>query len=154
ALACERPADREVPLRRYSLSELTVEVAKLLPIEQLAPSRTAIWRWLAHDALRPWRYRSWIFPRDPHFRTGTSHRPRLLSQAATTSAARCTCRDGSGMWRTSSRFSCNQSPSASQMIRPARYFVSMTTTPAGPTTTWSASPRPGSGRLWITTWSD
>ena len=47
ALACERPADREVPLRRYSLSELTVEVAKLLPIEQLAPSRTAIWRWLA-----------------------------------------------------------------------------------------------------------
>ena len=67
ALACERPAEREVPLRRYSLSELTVEVAKLLPIEQLAPSRTAIWRWLAHDALRPWRYRSWIFPRDPHF---------------------------------------------------------------------------------------
>jgi len=67
SLACERPAEREVPLRRYSLSELTVEVAKLLPIEQLAPSRTAIWRWLAYDALRPWRYRSWIFPRDPHF---------------------------------------------------------------------------------------
>ena len=22
---------------------------------------------LTHDALRPWRYRSWIFPRDPHF---------------------------------------------------------------------------------------
>ena len=22
---------------------------------------------LAHDALRPWRYRSWISPRDPHF---------------------------------------------------------------------------------------
>ena len=31
ALACERPADREVPLRRYSLSELTVEVANRLP---------------------------------------------------------------------------------------------------------------------------
>jgi transposase len=67
ALACERPADREVPLRRYSLSELTVEVAKRLPSNQVAPSQTAIWRVLAHDALRPWRYRSWITPRDPHF---------------------------------------------------------------------------------------
>jgi transposase len=67
ALACERPADREVPLRRYSLSELTIEVAKRLPSNQVAPSQTAIWRVLAHDALRPWRYRSWITPRDPHF---------------------------------------------------------------------------------------
>ncbi len=24
-------------------------------------------RWLAADAIRPWRYRSWIFPPDPHF---------------------------------------------------------------------------------------
>jgi transposase len=67
ALACERPADREVPLRRYSLSELTVEVATRLPSQERAPSQTAIWRVLAHDALRPWRYRSWISPRDPHF---------------------------------------------------------------------------------------
>ena len=52
ALACERPADRALPLRRYSLSELTVEVATRLPSQEVAPSRTAIWRWLAHDALR------------------------------------------------------------------------------------------------------
>ncbi len=43
ALACEPPADREVPLRRYSLSELTVEIANRLPSEEVAPSRTAIW---------------------------------------------------------------------------------------------------------------
>jgi transposase len=67
ALACERPADGEVPLRRYSLSELTVEVADRLPDQGVAPSRTAIWRVLTHDALRPWRYRSWITPCDPHF---------------------------------------------------------------------------------------
>jgi hypothetical protein len=67
ALACERPADGEVPLRRYSLSELTVEVATRLPSEHRAPSRTTIGRLLRHDALRPWRYRSWITPRDPHF---------------------------------------------------------------------------------------
>jgi len=70
ATACERPADRDVPLRRYSLSELTTEVAHQLQTEHaelVAPSRSAIWRLLIHDALRPWRYHSWIFPRDPHF---------------------------------------------------------------------------------------
>ena len=30
-------------------------------------SGTTLWRWLAADALQPWRYRSWIFPRDPAF---------------------------------------------------------------------------------------
>src|SRR5207248_7358922 len=62
--------DRDVPLSRYSLSELTVEVASQLAAEQaelVAPSRSALWRVLIRDALRPWRYRSWIFPRDLHF---------------------------------------------------------------------------------------
>jgi hypothetical protein len=30
------------------------------------PSRSVIWRLLMRDALRPWRYQCWIFPRDPH----------------------------------------------------------------------------------------
>jgi transposase len=67
ALACSRPGDRDVPLSRYSLSELTVEVARQLEVDTNAPSRSAIWRVLRRDALRPWRYRSWIFPRDAHF---------------------------------------------------------------------------------------
>jgi transposase len=67
ALACERPADRDVPLSRYSLTELSLEVAERLGAQYGAPSRTTIWRLLTHDALRPWRYRCWIFPRDPHF---------------------------------------------------------------------------------------
>jgi hypothetical protein len=32
-------------------------------------SGTTIWRWLSQDAIRPWRCRSWIFPRDPQFET-------------------------------------------------------------------------------------
>jgi transposase len=67
ALACERPADRHVPLSRYSLSELTLEAAHRLEAEAYAPSRSAIWRLLTRDALRPWRYRCWIYPRDAHF---------------------------------------------------------------------------------------
>ncbi|MGH2764449.1 MAG: hypothetical protein ACRDKA_00830 [Actinomycetota bacterium] len=30
-------------------------------------SETTIWRWLDEDAIRPWTFRSWIFPRDPDF---------------------------------------------------------------------------------------
>ncbi len=30
-------------------------------------SGATLWRWLDRDAIRPWRYRSWIFPRDPEF---------------------------------------------------------------------------------------
>ena len=30
-------------------------------------SRSTIWRILDRDALKPWRYRSWLFPRDPAF---------------------------------------------------------------------------------------
>ena len=31
-------------------------------------SGSTVWRWLAEDAIRPWQYRSWIFPRDPQFK--------------------------------------------------------------------------------------
>jgi DDE superfamily endonuclease len=30
-------------------------------------SNSTIWRWLDEDAIRPWTFRSWIFPRDPDF---------------------------------------------------------------------------------------
>lgn len=30
-------------------------------------SGITIWRWLSADAIKPWQYRSWIFPRDPQF---------------------------------------------------------------------------------------
>jgi hypothetical protein len=46
ALACELPADRKVPLSRFSLSELTVEVANRVEAEHIAPSRSTIWRLL------------------------------------------------------------------------------------------------------------
>src|SRR4051794_1995275 len=65
ALACELPAERHVPLSRYSLSELSLEVADRLGVDDVALSRSSVWRLLINDALRPWRYRYWIFPRDP-----------------------------------------------------------------------------------------
>ena len=66
ALACERPTERNVPLSRYSLAEIAAEVSAISAGEH-HPSRSSIWRLLKHDALRPWRYQCWIFPRAPHF---------------------------------------------------------------------------------------
>jgi hypothetical protein len=64
-LACERPADSDVPLARWSSSELAAEVTARGICEQI--SGITIWRWLSADAIKPWQYRSWIFPRDPNF---------------------------------------------------------------------------------------
>ena len=65
ALACELPARRGLPLARWSLPELQREVVAQGLVAQI--SGATLWRWLSQDALRPWRHRSWIFPRDPAF---------------------------------------------------------------------------------------
>src|SRR5512147_922847 len=65
ALACELPAERGVPLSRWSSAELAREAVKRGIVATIAA--VTIWRWLAEDAIRPWNYRSWIFPRDPQF---------------------------------------------------------------------------------------
>jgi len=65
ALACERPIDLGLPLARLSSAEIArVAIARDI-VETI--SVTTVWRWLSEDALRPWTYRSWIFPRDPDF---------------------------------------------------------------------------------------
>ncbi len=60
ALACELPSQRGEPLSRYS----TAEIARLIKAHPDAPamSQSTIWRILDRDALKPWRYRSWISP--------------------------------------------------------------------------------------------
>jgi hypothetical protein len=65
ALACELPAQTGVPLSRWSAAELAIEAVKRGIVAQIAA--VTIWRWLSEDAIRPWNYRSWIFPRDPNF---------------------------------------------------------------------------------------
>ncbi|KQV19087.1 transposase [Kitasatospora sp. Root187] len=66
ALACQLPVETGVPLSRWSCPELAREamargVATFM-------SASTVRRWLAEDALKPWRYRSWIFITDPDFR--------------------------------------------------------------------------------------
>jgi hypothetical protein len=64
ALACELVCRTEKPLSRQSLADLTTRARSELgkPI-----SRSTIWRILHTDAIKPWQYEYWIFPRDPQF---------------------------------------------------------------------------------------
>jgi len=65
AMACEPPEDRGVPQSRWSAADLAAQAAAEGLVESVA--RATVARWLEADAIRPWRYRSWIFPRDPDF---------------------------------------------------------------------------------------
>jgi len=65
ALACQLPKEQGLPLSRFSRQDLRRLVIERGIVESI--SGTTIWRWLDEDAIRPWRYRSWIFPRDPRF---------------------------------------------------------------------------------------
>src|SRR4051812_19476935 len=65
ALACALPAEVGVPLSRWSAAELAAEAVTRGVVPAISPS--TVGRWLAADAIRPWRHHSWIFPRDPDF---------------------------------------------------------------------------------------
>ncbi len=64
AIACELPKQHGLALSRFSRSEIHRFVVEQAVSEA---SASTIGRWLAEDAIRPWRYQSWIFPRDPDF---------------------------------------------------------------------------------------
>ena len=65
AIACELPCRLGLPLSRLFVPDIRAEVLARGLVAEI--SGTTIWRWLAEDAIRPWTYRSWIFPRDSDF---------------------------------------------------------------------------------------
>jgi hypothetical protein len=64
AVACELVAETKQPLSRQSLADVTARSQTALG---QSISRSTVWRMLATDAIKPWRYKYWIFPRDPRF---------------------------------------------------------------------------------------
>jgi transposase len=65
ARACEPPEHYGLSLTRWSSAEL----ARIAAAQQIVAgvSASTVRRWLARDALQPWRQQCWIFPRDPDF---------------------------------------------------------------------------------------
>jgi transposase len=70
ALACQLPAEHEVPLSVWSCPELAREAVTAGIVD--AVSASTVRRWLAEDAIKPWQHQSWIFVRDPDFRVKAS----------------------------------------------------------------------------------
>ncbi len=64
AIACEAVYRTSRPLSRLSTTDMAAQAGRALgkPI-----SSSTVWRILNADAIKPWRYRYWIFPRDPQF---------------------------------------------------------------------------------------
>ena len=65
ALACHLPAATGVPLAHWTGPELAAEITKAGLASQISPS--SVLRILAEHPIKPWQYRSWIYPRDPDF---------------------------------------------------------------------------------------
>jgi DDE superfamily endonuclease len=64
AIACEAVYQTKLPLSRLSTTDLAARAAAALG-QPISPS--TLWRILDADAIKPWRYEYWIFPRDPQF---------------------------------------------------------------------------------------
>jgi hypothetical protein len=73
ALACQLPADVGVPLARWSCPDLASQAITAGIADTLSVS--TVRRRLAADAIKPWQYRSWIFPRDPAPTPDHRHHP-------------------------------------------------------------------------------
>jgi len=62
---CATLKKHELPLSRFSLADLLPVVRCEAGLEAL--SRSSLARFLREDALKPWQYHYWLFPRDPDF---------------------------------------------------------------------------------------
>ena len=67
AIVCETLEAHQLPLSRYSLTDLQRIVVKEAGLAQL--SHASLGRILKQNVLKPWQYRYWLFPRDPDFVT-------------------------------------------------------------------------------------
>ena len=65
AIACALPAQRGIPLSRFSHADVADEAVDAGVVQDISAS--TVRRWLHRDAIRPWRHQSWIFPQDPDF---------------------------------------------------------------------------------------
>jgi hypothetical protein len=63
AIACSLPKQCQVPLARWSRTELARRVAQDPMLPRISAS--TVGRWLKADRLHPWRYHSWQHIHDP-----------------------------------------------------------------------------------------
>jgi len=65
ATVCETLKEHDLPLSRLSTADLLRIIRRQDGLASVSPS--TLTRQLRQDALKPWQYRYWLFPRDPDF---------------------------------------------------------------------------------------
>ena len=65
AIVCETLQQHELPLSRFAMRDLLPIVRREGDLPQLSTS--TLQRILDENVLKPWRYRYWLYPRDPEF---------------------------------------------------------------------------------------
>lgn len=65
AVACDSAGAHSRGLARYTVRDSVARVLEELSLDRLGIS--TVWEILKRDAIKPWQFRSWIFPRDPEF---------------------------------------------------------------------------------------
>jgi hypothetical protein len=65
SIACALPQQTRQPVSRLHAPDIVAELIDRGIVAKI--SAATIWRWLEEDALKPWKHRMWIYPRDPRF---------------------------------------------------------------------------------------
>jgi transposase len=80
AIACTQPQEMNLPLARWSCSEIAQQLITLSLVVSIATA--TVWRWLKAEKLKPWRFHSWLHPIDEHFVEKATPSLRLYAQAS------------------------------------------------------------------------
>lgn len=79
AIACSKPTDLDVPLARWSCSDIAAHLVTLGIVVSIATS--TVWRWLKSERIKPWRFHAWMHCIDDNFVAKATPVLRLYAQA-------------------------------------------------------------------------
>lgn len=80
AIACSKPSDFDVPLARWSCSDIASQLVALGIVVSIATS--TVWRWLSSEQIKPWRFHAWMHSTDDNFVAKAIPILKLYAQAS------------------------------------------------------------------------
>ena len=79
AIACSKPTDFDIPLARWSYSDIATQLITLGIVVSIATS--TVWRWLKTEQIKPWRIHAWMHRIDDNFVAKATPVLKLYAQA-------------------------------------------------------------------------
>jgi transposase len=79
AIACSKPTDFDVPLARWSCSDIGSHLVTVGIVVSIATS--TVWRWLKSERIKPWRFHAWMHRIDDNFVAKATPVLKLYAQA-------------------------------------------------------------------------